>query len=123
MKKTMTWAEWKLLLTLKKNTRSMIAILFIPVLYAGMFLWAFWNPYANMGDLPVAIVDLDNGAEMDGEQLALGQELTDKLIDSKQFDFQKVSKADAEKGLKNEDYYVVIEIPENFSEHATTLLG
>ncbi|MER2089024.1 MAG: YhgE/Pip domain-containing protein, partial [Sporosarcina sp.] len=77
---------------------------------------------ANMNDLPVAIVDLDKGAEMDGEQLALGKELTDKLIDSKQFDFKKVSKSDAEKGLENEDYYVVIEIPENFSEHATTLL-
>ena len=122
MKKTMTWAEWKQLLRTRKMIVPMIAILFIPVLYAGMFLWAFWNPYANMDDLPVAIVDLDKGAEMDGEQLALGRELADKLIDSKQFDFQRVSKVDAEKGLKNQDYYVVIEIPENFSQHATTLL-
>ena len=122
MKNTMTWAEWKLLLRSKKLLVPLIGILFIPVLYAGMFLWAFWNPYANMSDLPVAIVDLDNGAEMDGKQLALGKELTDKLIDSKQFDFKKISKLDAEKGLENEDYYVVIEIPENFSEHATTLL-
>ncbi|MEK5067338.1 YhgE/Pip domain-containing protein [Sporosarcina sp. FSL K6-1508] len=122
MKKSMTGAEWKLLLRSKKLIVPMIAILFIPVLYAGMFLWAFWDPYANMNDLPVAIVDLDNGAEMDGEQLALGKELSNKLIDSKQFDFMKVSKEDAEKGLENEDYYVVIEIPENFSEHATTLL-
>jgi len=122
MKKTMTWAEWKQLLRSKKMMVPMIAILFIPVLYAGMFLWAFWDPYANMKDLPVALVDLDEGAEMDGERLALGQELTDKLMDSKQFDFQKVSKVDAEKGLENRDYYVVIEIPENFSEHATTLL-
>lgn len=122
MKKTMTWAEWKQLLCSRNMLVPMIAILFIPVLYAGMFLWAFWNPYANMDDMPVAIVDLDKGAVMDGEQLALGQELADKLIDSKQFDFQRVEKADAEKGLKNQDYYVVIEIPENFSEHATTLL-
>ncbi|WP_438296987.1 YhgE/Pip family protein [Sporosarcina sp. FA15] len=122
MKNSMTWAEWKLLLRSKKIIVPLIAILFIPVLYAGMFLWAFWNPYANMSDLPVAIVDLDNGAEMDGKQLALGKELTDKLIDSKQFDFKKVSKSAAENGLENEDYYVVIEIPENFSEHATTLL-
>lgn len=122
MKKTMTWAEWKQLLRTRKMIIPMIAILFIPVLYAGMFLWAFWDPYANMADLPVAIVDLDEGAEMDGEQLALGRELTDKLLDSKQFDFQQVSKSDAEKGLANQAYYVVIEIPEKFSEHATTLL-
>ena len=59
-------AEWKQLLRTKKLMIPMIAILFIPVLYAGMFLWAFWNPYANMNDLPVAIVNSDEGAEMDG---------------------------------------------------------
>ncbi|BAQ09801.1 yhge/pip domain protein [Bacillus sp. OxB-1] len=122
MKKTMTWAEWKQLLRTRKMIVPMVAILFIPVLYAGMFLWAFWDPYANMPSLPVAIVDNDEGAELEGEQLALGRELTDKLIESKQFDFQEVSHAEAEQGLKNQDYYVVIEIPENFSDHATTLL-
>ena len=81
MKKTMTGAEWKQLLRSRKLMVPMIAILFIPVLYAGMFLWAFWNPYANMSELPVAIVNLDVGSEMDGEQLALGKELADKLID------------------------------------------
>ena len=118
----MAWAEWKQLLRTRKMVVPMIAILFIPVLYAGMFLWAFWDPYAGMNELPVAVVNLDKGAEIDGEQLILGQELTDKLIESKQFDFQSISKKDAEKGLKEQDYYITIEIPENFSEHATTLL-
>lgn len=122
MKKTMTWAEWKQLLRTRKMIVPMVAILFIPVLYAGMFLWAFWDPYAHMSSLPVAVVDGDRGAELDGEQLTLGRELTDKLLESKQFDFKEVSKAEAEQGLKNQEYYVAIEIPENFSEHATTLL-
>jgi len=122
MKKTMAWAEWKQLLRTRKMIVPMIAILFIPVLYAGMFLWAFWDPYANMEDLPVAIINLDEGAEMEGEQLTLGKELTDTLIDDQTFKFTNVSKKDAENGLANQDYYVVIEIPENFSEHATTLL-
>lgn len=122
MKKSMLKAEWKQLLRTRKMIVPMIAILFIPVLYAGMFLWAFWDPYANMEDLPVAIVNLDEGAEMDGEQLALGKELSNTLIDDQQFKFTQVSKKKAEKGLKNQDYYVVIEIPEDFSAHATTLL-
>ncbi|MHA6258883.1 YhgE/Pip family protein [Sporosarcina sp. CAU 1771] len=122
MKKTMTWAEWKGIFKSRKIMIPMIAILFIPVLYAGMFLWAFWNPYALMSELPVAIVNLDEGAEMDGEELALGKELTDKLVDGNQFQFVQTSLSEAEEGLKNQDYYVVIEIPENFSAHATTLL-
>lgn len=118
----MTWAEWKQLLRTRKMIVPMIAILFIPVLYAGMFLWAFWDPYANMEDLPVAVVNLDEGAEMEGEQLTLGKELTETLIEDQTFKFTNVSKEEAEKGLGNQDYYVVIEIPENFSAHATTLL-
>ena len=115
-------AEWKQLLTTRKMIVPMIAILFIPVLYAGMFLWAFWDPYANMDDLPVAVVNLDEGAEMDGVELQLGKELSDTLIEDQTFKFTDVSKKDADKGLENQDYYVVIEIPENFSQHATTLL-
>ncbi|MFS0690100.1 YhgE/Pip domain-containing protein [Sporosarcina sp. 179-K 8C2 HS] len=122
MKKSMIFAEWKQLLRTRKLLVPMIAILFIPVLYAGMFLWAFWDPYANMSALPVAIVNLDEGAEMNGEQLALGNELVDKLMEGNNFNIQEVSKADAEAGLKNQDYYIAIEIPKNFSEHATTLL-
>lgn len=118
----MVKAEWRQLLRTRKLIIPMIAILFIPVLYAGMFLWAFWDPYANMEDLPVAIVNLDEGAQFEGETLALGQELTDTLIENQTFKFIAVSKEKAEKGLEQQDYYVVIEIPENFSQHATTLL-
>ncbi|MFD1206078.1 YhgE/Pip family protein [Sporosarcina contaminans] len=122
MKKTMTGAEWKQLLRSRKMLVPMIAILFIPVLYAGMFLWAFWDPYANMDALPVAIVNMDEGAEMDGEQLALGDELISKLEDSSDFNFHVLSREDAEEGLRQQKYYIAIEIPENFSQHATTLL-
>lgn len=118
----MVKAEWLQLFRTKDLIIPMIAILFIPVLYAGMFLWAFWDPYANMDDLPVAIVNMDTGAELDGEELALGKELTDTLIEDQTFNFMEVSKEKAESGLQKQDYYVVIEIPENFSSHATTLL-
>lgn len=121
-KKSMISAEWKQLLRTKKMLIAMVAILFIPVLYAGMFLWAFWDPYANMNELPVAIVNLDEGAEMDGKKLSLGDELVDKLMEGGNFNIQQVSKEDAEAGLKNQEYYIAIEIPENFSQHATTLL-
>ena len=122
MKSTMLKAEWGQLFKTRKLLIPMIAILFIPVLYAGMFLWAFWDPYANMADLPVAIVNSDEGADFEGERLTLGQELSDTLIEDGTFKFMDVTKEKAEKGLRNQEYYVVIEIPENFSEHATTLL-
>ena len=115
-------SEWKSIFTNRKLLIPIIAVLFIPVMYAGMFLWAFWDPYANLSDLPVAVVNADEGAEYNDTSLTLGDDLSEKLKESGQFKFVSVSKEEADKGLVNEDYYLLIEIPENFSQHATTLL-
>lgn len=115
-------SEWRKVLTTRKMMISIIAVLFIPVLYSGMFLWAFWDPYDHLSSLPVAIVNDDKGTTYEGEEMALGKELTEKLIDSEQFKFEEVSSDTAEKQLEDLDYYMIIRIPENFSEHATTLL-
>ncbi|KMY28189.1 membrane protein [Lysinibacillus xylanilyticus] len=115
-------AEWLKIFKTRKMLVSIIAVLFIPVMYAGMFLWAFWDPYAGLPNLPVAVVNQDKGAEMEGVKLDVGKDLVKKLVDSEQFKFVEVSKEDAEKGLNGRDYYMTLEIPTNFSEHATTLL-
>ena len=75
---------------------SVIAVLFVPVMYSGMFLWAFWDPYANLESMPVAIVNEDKGATLDGESMELGQTLVDELVKSKQFQFEEVAVADAD---------------------------
>ncbi|MGE7915261.1 YhgE/Pip family protein [Lysinibacillus xylanilyticus] len=115
-------AEWLNIFKTKKMLVSIIAVLFIPVMYAGMFLWAFWDPYGSLSELPVAVVNEDKGAEMEGVKLDVGKDLVDNLVKSKEFNFIEVSKEEAEKGLNGRDYYMILEIPTNFSEHATTLL-
>ena len=42
-----------------------IAILFIPILYSGIYLAAYWDPYGHVDKLPVAVVNLDKGAELE----------------------------------------------------------
>ncbi|MEK4131365.1 YhgE/Pip domain-containing protein [Solibacillus sp. FSL W8-0474] len=115
-------AEWLKIFKTKKMLISVIAVLFVPVMYSGMFLWAFWDPYANLESMPVAIVNEDKGAMMDDETMELGQTLVDKLIESKQFQFEEVDVKEADQKLLDQKYYILIKIPENFSEHATTLL-
>ncbi|MFZ0475998.1 MAG: YhgE/Pip domain-containing protein, partial [Halobacillus sp.] len=58
---------------------SFIAVLLIPLIYSGMFLWAFWNPYGSMDQLPVAIVNSDEGAEFNDRRLDVGKEFVDNL--------------------------------------------
>lgn len=106
----------------KKLLIPIIAVMFVPVLYAGMFLWAFWDPYDKLDDLPVAIVNEDTGATLDGNHLNLGDELVSKLKKNKQFGFEFVNKEEGYQNLKDQKYYMVIEIPKSFSKNATTLL-
>ncbi|MEG6535461.1 YhgE/Pip domain-containing protein [Caldifermentibacillus hisashii] len=106
----------------KKVLIPIIAILFVPLIYGGMFIWSFKDPYAQMSELPVAVVNLDKGATMDGKEMHIGKNLVDNLKDNDSFDFQIVSKKKAMDGLDDLTYYMIIEIPEDFSENATTLL-
>ncbi|MDP4551758.1 YhgE/Pip domain-containing protein [Alkalihalobacillus macyae] len=115
-------SEWSSLLKNKKILIPVIAVLFIPVLYSGMFLWAFWDPYENLNQIPVAVVNSDEGADFEGEHLEIGNELVDKLKEEPEFKWEFVSEKEANKGLKDQTYYMKIQIPANFSEKSTTVL-
>ncbi|MBV6680702.1 YhgE/Pip domain-containing protein [Bacillus thuringiensis] len=106
----------------KKILIPIIAVLFVPILYAGMFLWAFWDPYKQLDDLPVAVVNLDKGAVFDGKPIEVGKGLIDNLKDNTSFKWEFVSEKEAEKGMEGRKYYMLVRIPDDFSSNATTLL-
>ncbi|WP_305927171.1 YhgE/Pip domain-containing protein [Bacillus mycoides] len=106
----------------KKILIPIIAVLFVPILYAGMFLWAFWDPYEQLDDLPVAVVNLDKGAVFDGKPIEVGKELVDNLKDNTSFKWEFVSEKEAKKGMEGRKYYMLVRIPDDFSSNATTLL-
>ena len=114
--------EWKSIFKNKKLLITIIAILFIPVLYSGMFLWAFMDPYDKLDELPVAIVNEDAGATFNDKELHVGDDLASSLLEDKQFNFIVVDKEEGYENLENQEYYMLIEIPEDFSENATTIL-
>ncbi|MEK3887513.1 YhgE/Pip domain-containing protein [Bacillus sp. FSL K6-3431] len=123
MKQTLFSAEWKKIFKNKKLLIPLIAVMLVPILYSGMFLWAFWDPYDRLADMPVAVINNDKGAEFEGEQLDLGNDLVNKLKENDQFTFDVVSEKQGYKDLEQQKYYLLIEIPNNFSENATTLLN
>lgn len=105
----------------RKLLIAIIGVMTIPVLYSGTYLWAFWDPYAHLDRMPVAIVNNDQGAEYNGKQLHIGNDLVDNLKEKKTFNWAFVSESKASQGLKNQDYYLEIEIPKDFSKNATSL--
>ncbi|MDQ0246528.1 putative membrane protein [Bacillus fengqiuensis] len=105
----------------RKILISVIGVLFVPLLYGSMLLWAFWDPYGHVDKLPVAVVNEDKGAAMNGKKIAVGDELVENLKEEKKFDWEFVSKKEAKKGLQEQKYYMMIEIPKDFSQNAATL--
>ncbi|OUM88785.1 MAG: hypothetical protein BAA01_14230 [Bacillus thermozeamaize] len=104
----------------KKVLVSVLVLLLIPVLYSATFLWAFWDPYNKMDRLPVAVVNLDEGAVQDGKKVNLGAELVEKLRDNQSFNWRFVNLEEAQKGLEENRYYMMVQIPPDFSRDAAT---
>ncbi|WP_274361745.1 YhgE/Pip domain-containing protein [Paenibacillus thermotolerans] len=98
-----------------------IAIAIVPVLYSAMFLGAFWDPYGHLERLPVAVVNSDQGAEFNGKTLNIGDDFIDNLKYNSEFKWSFVTKEEAVSGMKDNKYYMTIEIPEDFSENTATL--
>jgi len=105
----------------KKLLVPIIAVLLVPLLYSGMFLWAFWDPYDKLDQIPVAVVNLDEGTELEGKQIQVGNELIDNLKNDDNFKWTFVDNEKAMKGLKNQDYYMAVRIPKDFSKNAATV--
>lgn len=114
--------EWK---SLWRNKILMIVLVFIiaiPAIYTTLFLGSMWDPYGKLDELPVAVVNLDEPVEYEGETLNVGQKLVDKLKEDGSLCFNFTDADQAERGLENGTYYMVITVPKNFSENATTLM-
>lgn len=92
------------------------AMIFIPLLYGAMYLWAFWDPTGNLDKLPVAIVNADDGTEMDGEAVNLGDQVITSLVDSGDLKWDRVDAEAADEGVRDGTYYFAVTVPETFSE-------
>lgn len=114
--------EWKKLVSNKMLLISCMVMLFIPIMYAGFFLKSNWDPYGNTDKLSVAVVNLDNSVDYQGNQLAIGSDVVDKLKKNDALDWHFVSQEEAQKGLENREYYMVMTLPTDFSTDAATLM-
>lgn len=107
-----------------KNPAAIIIITglsFIPSLYAWVNIKACWNPYVNTGSIPVAVVNEDTGATINGESVNVGNKIVDQLKKNKDIGWQFVGDWQGNYGLNEGNYYALIEIPQNFSSDLVSL--
>lgn len=114
--------ELKALIKSPKLWVTMIGVALIPALYNLSFLGSMWDPYGNVDDLPVAVVNQDKSSTLNDQTLSIGDDMVDSMSKNKALDYHFVSAEKAEEGLENGDYYMVITLPEDLSEKAASLL-
>jgi len=108
--------------TMKGKARKLVigTVALIPLLYGSLYLWAFTNPYKTLDTVPVAVVVEDNGAMINGKMRNIGNEIKTRLKNQKDgsegFQWNFVNSAEANKGLKNGNYFMVATIPASFSK-------
>ncbi|QYA42481.1 YhgE/Pip family protein [Macrococcoides bohemicum] len=102
---------------------SLIVVLFLPIIYSTVFIYSMWDPYGQTQDLPIAIVNNDEGAKIQDKDENLGNRVIEKLKENKDFKWEFIDSKKAKNGIEKGDYFAVIEFPKNFSDDASTMLN
>ena len=114
--------EWKAIFKKPTFIIVMIGISLIPALYNIIFLSSMWDPYGQLSDLPVAVVNHDKEASYNGNIMAIGKDMVSNLKENKTLDFHFVDEEEGKKGLEDGDYYMVVILPSDLSEKAASIL-
>ena len=114
--------EWKAIFKKPTFIIVMIGISLIPALYNIIFLSSMWDPYGQLSDLPVAVVNNDKEASYNSNSMSIGKDMVSNLEQNKSLDFHFVDEEEGKKGLENGDYYMVVTLPSDLSEKAASIL-
>lgn len=101
-----------------------IGVCLIPSLYAWFNIAANYDPYANTGNIKIAVANADKGTENEfiGE-LNAGKEIVQNLKENKDLGWKFTNKEKAVEGVKSGKYYAAIVIPEDFSASLVSILS
>ncbi|WP_394616631.1 YhgE/Pip family protein [Lentzea sp. JNUCC 0626] len=93
---------------------AVLALALVPLLYASLYLYANKDPYANLNNVPAALVVKDKGAQ----DLNAGKDVADELLNGRKFNWKVVD--DADEGVRKGEFIFALTLPEDFSEALTS---
>jgi putative membrane protein len=110
--------DWKRIFKNPIAIFLMVALMFIPSLYAWFNIKALWDPYANTSQLPIAVYSDDRTEKFQDKSINIGDEVLKNLKENKQLGWKFVdSKQELDKGVKSGKYYAGIYLPADFSKN------
>ena len=96
---------------------ALVAMVLVPSIYGGLYLYANNDPYGGLNRVPAALVVEDTGTTLStGERLEVGDQVVETLMEKNTFDWARVDRATADAGLEAGDYDLVLVVPASFSK-------
>lgn len=92
-----------------------LAAALVAGLFSAVYCWSFWDPAGAMKHVPVGIVNLDEGAVANGEDVNLGADITRHAVEGDAANFVELDADALNEGIENSGCLLVFEIPERFS--------
>ena len=102
---------------------GLLFVLLIPTVFAGLYLWSNEDPYGKRDQVPVAVVNLDEPAQVENTTVNAGDRLVRELGADPIFAWNFVGQDQAEQGLADGTYYMIVEIPPDFSANLVSGSG
>lgn len=102
---------------------ALFALMCVPILYGGLYLWANQDPYGQFSEVPVALVVEDAGTATSTQDVNYGDKVADNLLDDGSFDWKVMSASSAAQALEHGTVDFSVTIPTDFSEALTSASG
>lgn len=96
---------------------ALIFIMSVPLLYGGIYLDANWDLYGHIDQVNVAIVNKDKPVTYQGQKVDAGSQFETAIKQKDGFNWQFMDAAEAREELRTGKVYMIVTIPENFSEN------
>ncbi|MFJ7727576.1 YhgE/Pip family protein [Neobacillus sp. NPDC097160] len=114
--------DWKNIFSVPSVALLILALMILPSAYAWVNIQAMWDPYSNTSGIKVAVANDDEGAEIQGKKINVGNDTVNNLKKNHKLGWVFVNRSEAESGVKRGKYYAYLIIPKDFSKKLTSII-
>ena len=79
-------------------------------------IYSNWDPYANTGNINIAIVNQDDGFLLDGKKENMGEDIVESLRENNKIGWTESTKEDAINGVRSGEFYAAVVIDPLFTK-------
>ena len=112
-------ADWQLLRRHRRFAVAVVGALFVPALYALIYLSSMWDPSTRTSALRAGLVNADQGVTFRGQTTHMGEDVTQTLLRQGLFQWQRFDDTEvARRAVRRGELSFAVLIPPDFSEQA-----